>query len=97
MYLAVPEPHAHKCKVLYPPGNEIYRDGDATQSISVWEVDGNLARVYCRNLCLLAKLFIDHKTLYFDVEPFLFYVMTMNDEKGCHFVGYFSKEKFRLA
>jgi histone acetyltransferase SAS3 len=27
------------------------------------------------------------------VEPFLFYVMTENNEFGCRFVGYFSKEK----
>jgi GNAT superfamily N-acetyltransferase len=37
---------------------------------------------------------MDHKTLYFDVEPFLFYVLTVTDEHGCHFVGYFSKEKY---
>jgi len=48
-------------------------------------------QVYCQNLCLLAKLFLDHKTLYFDVEPFLFYVMTENDTNGCHILGYFSK------
>lgn len=72
---------------MFPPGNEIYRNNN----LSVYEVDGNLARIYCRNLCLLAKLFIDHKTLYFDVEPFLFYVLTINDDKGVHFVGYFSK------
>ena len=36
-------------------------------------------------------MFLDHKTLYYDVEPFLFYIMTEFDEKGCHFVGYFSK------
>uniref|UniRef100_A0A915DDG0 histone acetyltransferase n=1 Tax=Ditylenchus dipsaci TaxID=166011 RepID=A0A915DDG0_9BILA len=90
MYLADRQPHMQKCRAQYPPGNEIYRDKD----VSVFEVDGNLARVYCRNLCLLAKLFIDHKTLYFDVEPFLFYVLTVNDSTGCHFVGYFSKEKF---
>jgi histone acetyltransferase SAS3 len=41
----------------------------------------------------LAKLFLGSKTLYYDVEPFLFYVMTENDNYGCHFVGYFSKEK----
>ena len=41
----------------------------------------------------MAKLFLGSKTLYYDVEPFLFYVMTENDEFGCHFVGYFSKEK----
>ena len=49
--------------------------------------------MYCQNLCLLAKLFLGSKTLYYDVEPFLFYIMTENDEYGCHFVGYFSKEK----
>jgi len=49
--------------------------------------------VYCQNLCLLAKLFLGSKTLYYDVEPFLFYIMTEHDEYGEHFVGYFSKEK----
>ena len=48
-------------------------------------------QIYCQNLCLLAKLFLDHKTLYYDVEPFLFYVMTESDTNGCHMVGYFSK------
>lgn len=50
-------------------------------------------KLYCQNLCLLAKLFLDHKTLYYDVEPFLFYVLTVVDRRGCHLVGYFSKEK----
>ena len=50
-------------------------------------------QIYCQNLCLLAKMFLDHKTLYYDVEPFLFYVMTEADEHGAQFVGYFSKEK----
>lgn len=49
--------------------------------------------MYCQNLCLLSKMFLDHKTLYYDVEPFLFYVMTEYDDRGCHFIGYFSKEK----
>jgi hypothetical protein len=44
-------------------------------------------------LCLLAKAFIDHKTLYYDVEPFLFYVLTIKNSRGDSFVGYFSKEK----
>ena len=50
-------------------------------------------QIYCQNLCLIAKMFLDHKTLYYDVEPFLFYVMTEVDELGARFVGYFSKEK----
>jgi len=54
-------------------------------------VDGKRYKQYCQNLCLLAKFFLDHKTLYYDVEPFLFYVMTIGDSEGCHTVGYFSK------
>ena len=81
--------HRAKCNWFHPPANEIYRKGDH----SVYEVDGMASKIYCQNLCLLAKLFLDHKTLYYDVEPFLFYVLTFNDRKGCHLVGYFSKEK----
>ena len=81
--------HKLKCPAKHPPGDEIYR----SNSISVFEVDGRKNPVYCQNLCLLAKLFLGSKTLYYDVEPFLFYVMTEYDELGCHFVGYFSKEK----
>ncbi|KAL4921679.1 hypothetical protein BDW62DRAFT_174220 [Aspergillus aurantiobrunneus] len=81
--------HKLKCPAKHPPGDEIYREG----SISIFEVDGRKNPVYCQNLCLLAKLFLGSKTLYYDVEPFLFYVMTEFDDLGCHFVGYFSKEK----
>ncbi|KAF5894734.1 histone acetyltransferase KAT7-like isoform X1 [Clarias magur] len=81
--------HMVKCVWKHPPGDEIYRKG----AISVFEVDGKKNKIYCQNLCLLAKLFLDHKTLYYDVEPFLFYVMTEADNTGCHLVGYFSKEK----
>uniref|UniRef100_A0A6P7F7K7 histone acetyltransferase n=1 Tax=Diabrotica virgifera virgifera TaxID=50390 RepID=A0A6P7F7K7_DIAVI len=86
---AVLERHQDKCTWRHPPATEIYRCKD----LSVFEVDGNVNKIYCQNLCLLAKLFLDHKTLYYDVEPFLFYVLTKNDKKGCHLVGYFSKEK----
>ncbi|XP_062841019.1 histone acetyltransferase KAT7a isoform X1 [Trichomycterus rosablanca] len=81
--------HMAKCVWKHPPGDEIYRKG----AVSVFEVDGKKNKIYCQNLCLLAKLFLDHKTLYYDVEPFLFYVMTEADNTGCHLVGYFSKEK----
>ena len=81
--------HRAKCTLVHPPGNEIYRDG----SVSFFEIDGRRQRTWCRNLCLLSKLFLDHKTLYYDVDPFLFYCMTTRDERGHHLVGYFSKEK----
>jgi len=81
--------HKLKCTLRHPPGNEIYRSGN----LSMFEVDGKKNKIYCQNLCLLAKLFLDHKTLYYDVEPFLFYILTECDDRGCHMVGYFSKEK----
>jgi histone acetyltransferase MYST2 len=73
--------HVLKCPLKCPPGNEIYRK------------DGQQNKYYCQNLCLLAKLFLDHKTLYYDVEPFMFYILTQVDQHGFHIVGYFSKEK----
>ncbi|KAK6854426.1 hypothetical protein PG995_009519 [Apiospora arundinis] len=81
--------HKLKCPAKHPPGDEIYRHG----SVSFFEVDGRKNPVYCQNLCLLAKLFLGSKTLYYDVEPFLFYVLCEYDDLGYHFVGYFSKEK----
>jgi histone acetyltransferase HTATIP len=83
------ERHRSKCTLFHPPGNEIYRD----DLVSFFEIDGRRQRTYCRNLCLLSKLFLDHKTLFYDVDPFLFYCMTTRDAYGCHIVGYFSKEK----
>mmetsp|Transcript_6383 Transcript_6383/g.11372 ORF Transcript_6383/g.11372 Transcript_6383/m.11372 type:complete len:397 (-) Transcript_6383:2118-3308(-) len=82
--------HMHNCTQRHPPGKCIYNNG----SVSVFEVDGTENELYCQLLCLLAKLFLDHKTLFFDTGPFLFYVMTHTDEEGCHLVGYFSKEKY---
>ncbi|KAK7925523.1 hypothetical protein WMY93_007833 [Mugilogobius chulae] len=81
--------HLTKCNLRHPPGNEIYRKG----TISFFEIDGRKNKTYSQNLCLIAKCFLDHKTLYYDTDPFLFYVMTEYDSKGFHIVGYFSKEK----
>jgi MOZ/SAS family len=44
-----------------------------------------------QNLCLFSKLFLDHKTLYYDVDPFLFYIFCEVDQDGFHILGYFSK------
>lgn len=81
--------HLSDCAMRQPPGKEIYRKA----TVSVYEVDGRDHKIYCQNLCLLAKLFLDHKTLFFDVEPFMFYILCEIDKHGAHVVGYFSKEK----
>ena len=77
----------------HPPGNEIYRD----EEVSMFEVDGAVEKIYCQNLSYLAKLFLDHKTLFEDVDVFLFYVLCTHDERGYHPVGYFSKNKYSDA
>lgn len=92
--------HLIKCHGCLPPGDEIYRDPIA--GISVFEINGRDAKLYCQNLCLLAKMFLDHKTLYYDVDPFLFYVLIEWKSLGTgrflnSFVGYFSKEKINPA
>ena len=101
--------HEAKCEARHPPGKMIYehkrrgaaaasRGGADSNDLAFWEIDGAKMKTYCQNLCLLAKLFLDHKTLYFDVEPFLFYVLTeLDPETNRHVaVGYFSKEKASL-
>ncbi|KAL3139632.1 hypothetical protein ABBQ38_003948 [Trebouxia sp. C0009 RCD-2024] len=94
--------HLAKTPLRHPPGDEIYRSPDpghypgncaTTPTIAVFEVDGKKNKVYCQSLCLLSKLFLDHKTLYYDVDPFLFYILCECDAEGYHIVGYFSKEK----
>lgn len=47
--------HRKRCKLLHPPGNEIYRYED----ISFYELDGKRQLQYCRNLSLLSKCFLD--------------------------------------
>ncbi len=38
--------HQLKCELKHPPGNEIYRH----ETLSVFEVDGAKAKIYCQNL-----------------------------------------------
>ncbi|XP_069694389.1 histone acetyltransferase KAT7-like isoform X2 [Periplaneta americana] len=85
--------HLVNCKCRHPPGKVIYRNG----TITVWEVDGSLDTVYCQNLCLMAKLFIENKVVFFEVNPFLFYIMCVKDDEGLHLIGYFSKVKDHKA
>lgn len=83
--------HKIRCRVTHPPGRKVYQSHD----LIIREVDGSNAKLYCQCLCLFGKLFIDHKYIFFDVEGFKFYVLTIED-KGAQredIVGYFSKEK----
>ncbi|CAF1096735.1 unnamed protein product [Adineta ricciae] len=85
--------HTNECNYRHPPGRKIYEDPNG---LCVYEVDGIASQLYCQCLCLLAKLFLERKTIYFDVSPFLFYVLVETDKRMKnvqHIIGYFSKEK----
>ena len=51
--------HKAKCEQKMPAGREIYRH----KTVAVYEVDAKEHKIYCQNLCLLAKLFLDHKVI----------------------------------
>ncbi|KAI6009097.1 acyl-CoA N-acyltransferase, partial [Pisolithus marmoratus] len=66
--------HARKCDRRHPPGRKAYQRGAHT----IWEVDGAIDKLYCQNLSLFGKSFIDDvKTLFFDSNncTFLFYIL----------------------
>ncbi|KAL7063460.1 hypothetical protein AAHC03_01849 [Spirometra sp. Aus1] len=87
------------------PAKRLVRESSSTALTSMASVDSSIKlpisvdcgpdpeTTYAQHLCLLAKLFLDHKTLYYDTDPFLFYVLCETDSRGYHIVGYFSKEK----
>lgn len=52
-------------------------------------MEGNEHKLFCQNLSLFAKLFIDHKVLYFDIKDYQFYVATTVDTR--RLIGYFSR------
>ena len=57
-------------------------------------VEGRTDPEYCRNLCLLGKLYLHHKTLTSEVETFQFFVLFEENEfHGTQTLcGYFSRE-----
>lgn len=72
---------------------------------SVWQVDGEDESLFCQNLSLFAKLFLDNKSVFFDVAGFHYFLLVHTtpgtaSEDGREplppkhqIVGFFSKEK----
>ncbi|KAH8175039.1 MOZ/SAS family protein [Sarocladium implicatum] len=42
---------------------------------SIWEVDGEKDGLFCQNLSLFAKLFLDNKSVFFDVTGFNYFLL----------------------
>ncbi|EXJ67057.1 uncharacterized protein A1O5_09703 [Cladophialophora psammophila CBS 110553] len=43
---------------------------------AVWEIDGEREKLYCQNLSLFGKLFLEQKSVFFDTGGFKYYVLT---------------------
>ncbi|KAL9615406.1 MAG: hypothetical protein Q9204_008776, partial [Flavoplaca sp. TL-2023a] len=78
-----------------PPGQLIYSKDDC----AIYEVDGEEHQLFSQNLSLFAKLFLDNKSVFFDVASFNFYLLAHKTTNGQvpeappQIIGFFSKEK----
>jgi hypothetical protein len=46
------------------------------EGYTVWEVDGEREKLYCQNISLFGKLFLEQKSVFFDTGGFKYYVLT---------------------
>ncbi|KAL7820822.1 acyl-CoA N-acyltransferase [Trichoderma gracile] len=72
---------------------------------SLWEVDGEKDVLFCQNLSLFAKLFLDNKSVFFDVTGFNYFLLVYTPPAVAtsagvapppvtpQITGFFSKEK----
>jgi MOZ/SAS family/MYST family zinc finger domain len=54
---------------------------------SVWEIDGETEKLYCQNLSLFGKLFLEQKSVFFDTGGFLYYVLTYTPPEAISSTG----------
>lgn len=86
------------------PGIHVY----TSNGYSLYEIDGEKNKLYAQNLCLFAKLFLDTKSVFYDVTTFLYYLLVAHNPTPDipntqldsevpiaqnQVVGFFSKEK----
>ena len=66
--------HTQKACPLHnspPPGVNVYTNN----GYSLYEIDGSEHKLYAQNLSLFAKLFLDTKSVFYDVTTFLYYLL----------------------
>ncbi|KAF2174017.1 hypothetical protein M409DRAFT_35204 [Zasmidium cellare ATCC 36951] len=75
-----------------PPYGEVIYDKD---EYVIHKIDGEESKLYCQNLSLFAKLFLETKSVFFDASTFLYYTLILKtpDHPYGQVAGFFSKEK----
>ncbi|MCJ1411752.1 hypothetical protein MMC19_005844 [Ptychographa xylographoides] len=87
--------HSKNCYVKEnsTPGRVIY----SKTPYSIYEVDGEEDKLFTQNLSLFAKLFLDNKSVFFDVSSFNYYLLVQGPSASKlqhpQIIGFFSKEK----
>lgn len=51
---------------------------------AVWQIDGEAEKLYCQNLSLFGKLFLEQKSVFFDTGSFLYFVLTYTPPSPSH-------------
>jgi MOZ/SAS family/MYST family zinc finger domain len=74
-------------------GTLVYSHG----GYSVWEIDGEVEKLYCQNLSLFGKLFLEQKSVFFDTGGFLYYVLTYTPPETASLSVKSPKKHNRLA
>lgn len=86
-----------RCCEREVPGQKVYSHGSEREGggWSIWEVDGSVETLFCQNLSLFAKLFLDNKSVFFDVSGFNYFLLvhTSPHTLETQIIGFFSKEK----
>ncbi|KAI9801696.1 MAG: hypothetical protein M1833_002378 [Piccolia ochrophora] len=84
------------CRERAPPGKCVYSRGP----YSIYEVDGETDPLFCQNLSLFAKLFLENKSVCFDLSNFKYYLLAYTPpqppnapHRAPQVIGLFSKEK----
>jgi len=89
--------HLNVCKETQPPGTLVEFDStglnlNEDEKLVLYKVAGSREKTYVQNWCLLAKCFIDHKTIIVNCgNNFDYYILCKMDAYGPHPVGYFSR------
>ena len=90
-------PHPVFCLQKETETMEQQTRGGCANATATANANANLAgsQMYCQNLSLFAKLFLDNKSVFFDVTGFNYFLLVHTDPatRAQQVIGFFSKEK----
>ncbi|GMM45272.1 histone acetyltransferase [Pichia kluyveri] len=83
------EQHINYCKSKNKlPGKVMYNDGETV----IRKVKGVNHKLFCQCMCLIAKFFLDNKSIFYHLEYFDFYVIYQHLDRHEVPMGFYSRE-----